>query len=80
MKFLNAAFIAGVSLAARAVDAACGQLIGVPLGCLNLLLLVSTVLSGVRQVDALTQGPKVEKMIAEEYSVLEEVAEQRRKK
>jgi preprotein translocase subunit SecY len=78
MKFLNAAFIAGVSLAARAVDALCAGLIGVPLGCLNLLLLVSTVLGGARQVDALTQGPKVEKMIAEEYSVLEEVAEQRR--
>jgi preprotein translocase subunit SecY len=78
MKFLNAAFIAGVSLAARAVDAACARLIGVPLGCLNLLLLVSTVLGGARQVDALTKGPKVEKMIAEEYSVLEEVAQQRR--
>jgi len=78
MKFLNAAFIAWVSLAARAVDGVCAGLIGVPLGCLNLLLLVSTVLGGARQVDALTQGPKVEKMIAEEYSVLEEVAQQRR--
>ncbi|KAL4516994.1 hypothetical protein Ndes2437B_g06616 [Nannochloris sp. 'desiccata'] len=78
MKFVNAAFIAWVSLAARAVDGVCAGLIGVPLGCLNLLLLVSTVLGGARQVDALTQGPKLEMMIAEEYSVLEEVAEQRR--
>jgi len=43
MKLLNAAFIAGVSLAAWAVDAAAAWLIGVPLGCLNILLLVSTV-------------------------------------
>jgi preprotein translocase subunit SecY len=78
MKFLNAAFIAWVSLAARAVDGICAGLIGVPLGCLNLLLLVSTVLGGARQVDALSQGPKVERMIAEEYSVLEEIAQQRR--
>ena len=73
MKTLNAAFIAGVSLVARAVDYLSVRLIGVPLGCLNLLLLVSTVLGGVRQVDALTQGPKLEKKIAAEYAVLEEV-------
>lgn len=73
MKALNAAFIAGVSLVARAVDAVCAGLIGVPLGCLNLLLLVSTVLGGARQVDALTQGPKLERKIAEDYAVLEEV-------
>ena len=77
MKALNAAFIASVSLIARAVDVACAVLIGVPLGCLNLLLLVSTVVGGARQVDALTQGRKVERMIAEEYSLLEEVVGQR---
>jgi preprotein translocase subunit SecY len=73
MKFLNAAFIAGVSLAARAVDTAVTALIGVPLGCLNLLLLVSTVLGAARQVDALTQGPRVEAAIAQEYAALAEV-------
>lgn len=78
LKLLNAAFMAGVSLAAVAVDKACTALIGLPLGCLNILLLVSTVLGGARQVDVLTQGAKVDKVIAEEYAVLEQVAQRSR--
>lgn len=71
MKFINAGFIALVSLAARAVDALSVQLIGVSFGCLMLLLLVSTVLGGARQVDALSEGVKIEKRLAEEYRFLE---------
>lgn len=73
MKLLNAAFIALVSLAARAVDVGSTLLIGVPLGCLNVLLLVSTVLGGARQVDALREGANVIKRIDAEYEILETV-------
>ena len=71
MQMVNALFIAGVSLGARGVDGVCASMIGVPLGCLNVLLLVSTVLGGARQVDALGQGARVERIIEEEYRVLE---------
>lgn len=40
LKFINAFFIATVSLLARAVDVASVLLIGAPIGCLSLLLLV----------------------------------------
>lgn len=50
LKLLNAALLAALSLAARAVDAASTALIGVPAGCLSLLLLVSTAALGTRQV------------------------------
>ena len=50
LKFLNAALLAALSLAARAVDAASVALIGVPAGCLSVLLLVSTAALGTRQV------------------------------
>jgi preprotein translocase subunit SecY len=40
LKFINAFFIATVSLLARAVDVASALLIGAPIGCLSLLLLV----------------------------------------
>lgn len=50
LKLLNAALLASLSLAARGVDAASQALIGVPVGCLSLLLLASTVTSAARQV------------------------------
>ena len=71
MKLLNAAFVAGVSLAARAVDAAFLALTGVRPDCLSLLLLVSTVLGGARQIDALSEGVKVDRLIDSEYALLE---------
>lgn len=52
LKLLNAALLAVLSLASRAVDAASAALIGVPVGCLSLLLLSSTVASGVRQASS----------------------------
>lgn len=50
LKLLNAALLASLSLAARAVDATSAALIGLPAGCLSLLLLASTIASGGRQV------------------------------
>ena len=50
LKLLNAALLAVLSLAARAVDAASTALIGVPAGCISILLLVSTAALGTRQV------------------------------
>ena len=50
LKLLNAALLAALSLLARAVDAASVALIGVPVGCLSLLLLASTAALATRQV------------------------------
>lgn len=50
LKLLNAALLASLSLGARAVDAASVALIGLPAGCLSLLLLASTMASSGRQV------------------------------
>jgi preprotein translocase subunit SecY len=61
LKLLNAAFVAGVSLAARGADAACAALLGAPLGCLQLLLLASTALAAFRQVEALARAPAAER-------------------
>lgn len=61
LKLLNAALLAALSLAARAVDAASLSLVGVPAGCLSLLLLASTVASSSRQVEALLRAPAVER-------------------
>ncbi|PSC74655.1 abhydrolase domain-containing [Micractinium conductrix] len=55
LKLLNATLLAGLSLAARGVDAVAASLVGVPAGCLSLLLLASTVASAVRQVESLAQ-------------------------
>ena len=52
LKLLNATLLAGLSLAARGVDAVAASLVGVPAGCLSLLLLASTVASAIRQVRA----------------------------
>ncbi len=60
LKFVNAAFIAGVSLLARVVDVVCARLVGVAPGTLNVLLLVSTVLGGARQVEALVTRERLE--------------------
>ena len=68
LKLLNAALLAGLSLAARGVDAASHSLIGVPAGCLSLLLLVSTVASGSRQVEALARAPMIERLVAREQA------------
>ena len=54
LKLLNAALLALLSLAARIVDVCSAALIGVPMGCLSLLLLASTVASGARQVNVLS--------------------------
>ena len=61
LKFINAAFIASVSLLARVVDVVCARLVGVAPGTLNVLLLVSTVLGGARQVEALVTRERVER-------------------
>jgi preprotein translocase subunit SecY len=61
LKLLNAAVVAGVSLAARGADAACAALLGAPLGCLQLLLLASTALAAFRQVEALARAPAAER-------------------
>lgn len=66
LKFVNAAFIAGVSLLARVVDVLCARLVGVAPGTLNVLLLVSTVLGGARQVEALVTRERVERTLREE--------------
>ena len=50
LKLLNALLLAVLSLAARGVDVASRALIGVPAGCLSLLLLASTAASAARQV------------------------------
>jgi preprotein translocase subunit SecY len=63
LKFVNAAFIAGVSLLARVVDMLCARLVGVAPGTLNVLLLVSTVLGGARQVEALVTRERVEQTL-----------------
>ena len=60
LKFVNAAFVASVSLLARVVDLLCARLVGVAPGTLNILLLVSTVLGGARQVEALVTRERVE--------------------
>ncbi|KAL4419121.1 hypothetical protein ABPG77_004513 [Micractinium sp. CCAP 211/92] len=70
LKLLNAALLAVLSLAARAVDAASASLIGVPVGCLSLLLLASTVASGVRQVEALSRAPLVDRLVAREEAAM----------
>ncbi|KAL4439733.1 hypothetical protein ABPG75_002734 [Micractinium tetrahymenae] len=70
LKLLNAALLAVLSLAAKAVDAASAALIGVPAGCLSLLLLASTVASGVRQVEALSRAPLVERLVAREEAAM----------
>lgn len=66
LKFINAAFIASISLVARAIDILCEKLIGFAPGTLNLLLLVSTVLGGARQVEALMSNNAVEKRLENE--------------
>lgn len=66
LKLLNAALLASLSLAARGVDAASQALIGVPVGCLSLLLLASTVTSAARQVEALCRTPVVQGLLDEE--------------
>lgn len=66
LKLLNAVLLAGLSLAARGVDAASVALLGVPVGCLSLLLLASTAASGARQVDALSRAPATERLLEQE--------------
>ena len=63
LKFINAAFIASVSLLARVVDVVCVRLVGVAPGTLNVLLLVSTVFGGARQVEALVTREAVEEAL-----------------
>ena len=68
LKLINAVLLAGLSLAASGVDAASRALIGVPAGCLSLLLLVSTAASASRQVEALTRAPMIERLVAREQA------------
>jgi preprotein translocase subunit SecY len=74
LKFINAAFIAMISLLARAIDVLCIALIGFAPGTLNLLLLVSTVLGGARQVEALVANNAVEKRLEYESKQLDSLA------
>lgn len=74
LKFINAAFIAVISLLARAIDVICIALIGFAPGTLNLLLLVSTVLGGARQVEALMANNAVEKRLEYEAQQLHSLA------
>lgn len=74
LKFINAAFIALMSLIARAIDVVCLTLLGFAPGTLNLLLLVSTVLGGARQVEALMANNAVEKRLEEEGRHLDSLA------
>lgn len=74
LKFINAAFIAFISLLARAIDIVCLALIGIAPGTLNLLLLVSTVLGGARQVEALVSNDAVEKRLQDEGRRLDALA------
>jgi hypothetical protein len=50
---LNAAFLASLSLAARAVDSASITLVGIPVDCLSLLLISGTLGAMARQVNAM---------------------------
>ncbi|PRW57924.1 ATP-NAD kinase isoform B [Chlorella sorokiniana] len=68
LKILNAALLAALSLAARAVDAVSTALIGVPAGCLSILLLVSTAALGTRQVEALTRAPVIDELAARQQA------------
>eukprot|EP00889_Picochlorum_renovo_P007999 jgi/Picre1/35029/NNA_002494.t1 len=74
LKFNNAAFIASISLVSRLIDVICFALIGVAPGMLNLLLLVSTILGGARQVQALAAGNSVEETLEYESKKLEIIA------
>ena len=74
LKFANAAFIATISLLSRAIDILCVWLIGVAPGTLNILLLVSTVMGGSRQVDALCTGHRVEQRLNAERRELVSIA------
>lgn len=74
LKFNNAAFIAAISLVSRLIDMVCFALIGVAPGMLNLLLLVSTILGGARQVQALAAGNSVESTLECEAKKLETIA------
>lgn len=74
LKFNNAAFIASISLVSRLIDMICFALIGVAPGMLNLLLLVSTILGGARQVQALAAGNSVEATLECESKKLEIIA------
>jgi preprotein translocase subunit SecY len=71
LKFANAAFIAMISLLSRAIDILSVWLIGVAPGTLNILLLVSTIMGGSRQVDALCTGHRVEQRLnAEKHNLI----------
>jgi len=66
LKFLNAGFIALMSLLSRLIDIVCYNLIGVYPGMLNILLLVSTMIGGARQVEALAAGNRVEAVLSKQ--------------
>lgn len=63
LKFVNAVLLAVLSLLAHGMDWVSVQLLGGKIGCLNILLLASTVLSSSRQVDALGRAPGIQSYI-----------------
>ena len=72
LKLVNATILACLSLMAHLVDVLTSSLLGgVPVGCLNILLLTSTVLGVARQWDALGRMPAVAAMIEKQRRVLE---------
>jgi len=72
LKLVNATLLACLSLVAHLVDVLTASLLGgVPVGCLNILLLTSTVLGVARQWDALGRMPAMAAMIEKQRRVLE---------
>ncbi|GFR45543.1 hypothetical protein Agub_g6936, partial [Astrephomene gubernaculifera] len=73
-KLLGGACLGGLAVAAQLYDGACVRALGASLGSTSLLIIVGAVLQTARQVEALLEGPKLQRRLQRERQAIESLS------